>query len=245
MLKQLKNPFNLVSLILTVISIVLSVIFYQKSIQKREIAYEVSKPINKIYDALNTTPKIKLVENDSVPITNNVYLLTSKIWNSGDLSITQADVRRDITIDIGKNERILDYKIINQKEDGIANFRLNKLDSNKLILKWDYFDPKYGITFQILYSGKSDEPNFSIAGKILGVNKFYNIQSENNKRSIFTLITLIIFYPLVVIFCFVRAYNRRKNSLSYIHWLILGFIIFLAAVYFLLKYYVFVTNVPL
>ena len=226
MINQFKQPFNIVTLSLTVISIGLAIFLYQNSKKTRSISYQVTQPIIKIFDSENATPKIKLLKNDSVLINDNVYLLTGKIWNSGNLSILHSDVRKDLTIELDISNIILDYKITNEKESGISNFKLDLISANKLSLNWDYFDPNYGLVFQIMFLGQNDNTNFQLNGKILEVPQFRKVDFVESTKifySWFVIIISLISMMLPISFLIIT----RKEVKTYSYWFMLGILIML------------------
>jgi len=246
MINPLKQPFNIITLTLTVISIGLSIFIYQNSKKARDISYQITQPVVKIFDSRNATPKIKLLENDSVLIADNVYLLTGKIWNSGNLAILPSDVRRELTIELDMSNRILDYKIINEKESGISNFRLDLISKNKLSLNWDYFDPSYGLVFQIMFLGISDNPNFQLNGKILEISEFKEIDFIEDKGT-FTKWYNIIFLSIMIFFFVFMLVTRREKKKDFMYWylLIFSLAMLVMLIYHISKYFVFIDKIPI
>jgi hypothetical protein len=155
-----KNIWSILGLIITVISIILA--FYFAKEKKREPVYFVKNKPSLIFDKSNSIPKIKLLVDDSLLITQNVYITTLEVWNKGDLPITKEDIRKDFIIYCSDSlTKILDYKILEEKEKGVSKFKLLPLDRG-LKIDWDYFDPGFGFLFQIIYSGtKSSEVKIS------------------------------------------------------------------------------------
>jgi hypothetical protein len=156
----------------------------------------------------NSSSKIKLLEKDSVLIIDNVYLLTGKIWNSGDISITKSDVRKSITIDLVNAKRILDFKLIKQKDASIAKFKLTKLTNKSLGLDWEYFDPGYGLSFQIMYIGDED-PGFNLSGIILDIPRFNKIKQSPKEDKRLT-ITVLGTYTLMIFYLIWRLFKRKS-----------------------------------
>ena len=244
MINQLKQPLNIIMLSLTVISIGLTVFFYQKSKKTRSISYQITQPIFKIFDAKNTTHGVQFLLNESV-LTDNVYLLTGKIWNSGNLPIHPSDVRKELTIELDISNRIIDYEIINEKESGISNFELDSISENKLRLYWDYFDPNYGFVFQIMFLSKNDNPNFQLNGKVLDVSKFKEIDFAADDRT-FNKWSSIIFSFFVLIFIIFTIVNRiRKDYFRYWFMLIMFCFALMFAVYSICKYFSFFEKIPI
>ena len=243
MINQLKQPFNIVTLVIALISLGLSIFFYQNSKKTRSISYQVTQPIIKIFDKENATPKIKLLKNDSVLINDNVYLLTGKIWNSGNLSILPSDVRKDLTIELDISNIILDYKITNEKESGISNFKLDLISANKLSLNWDYFDPNYGLVFQIMFLGKNDNPNFQLNGKVLEVSQFIKVDFIEDDKKFYNIMLSLFSMLLPISFLIVT----KKDEKTFSYWLMLGILIILLVItiYSIYTSFVFFDKIPL
>jgi hypothetical protein len=185
-LEDFKKPANWIGYLLGVIGIGLSITFYFYSQKIRSITYQISTS-SLIYDSKNSSSAIKLLEKDSVPITDNVYLLTGQIWNNGDLPIDIKDVRQPLSLYLSGARRILDYKITKQTDSLVAQFKLTKINDQSLGIKWDYFDPKYKFDFQIIYTGDTS-PNFNINGKILDIQTIK--QTSDSKRGLTALFFL-------------------------------------------------------
>jgi len=245
---QLKQPAFIITLMLALISIIVNFVLYQKSIKARDLSFQITQPIAKVFDSENATSKIKLLENDSILITDNIYLLTGKIWNSGNLTILSSDVRKELTIELDISNRILDYEIINERESGISNFKLDLISQNKLSLNWDYFDPSYGLVFQIMFLGKDDNPNFQLNGKILEVSKFKEIDFVENSRAVNNLFGIFISFTGIIISVFVSS-GISKIKINKTWWMLMfSFIILVilaVLVYYSFKYFVFFDKIPL
>jgi hypothetical protein len=206
---DLLRPFNLAMTVITIVSLVLAVISIYNGRKIRNISYQINQPIAKIFDSENSTPALKLIERDSVPITENVYLLTGIIWNNGNLPITKEDVREAISIKLINCKRILDYKLVKQSDPSIAKFSLTKRNNNTLNIDWSYFDPGYGFNFQIVYSGKED-PGFLINGKVLDVSSFTKA-IPNTKNNYWINWSVLILWGLYVGTMTYFAFRKKEN----------------------------------
>lgn len=223
---EITKPINLIFLALTIASIILSVYFYFLSRKVKEISYKIETPISKIYDNNNASTKIKLTENNGNEIKENVYLITGTIWNSGDLPIDILDVRQSLEISLPNNSCILDYKIIKQNIQNIAQFELllPSGSKNKLAITWKYFDPKYGLRFQIIIKAPID-PSINITGKILGIDKFVDMQPKSTFLSNLFSLALGALFSLFTTGLFTipqLVENKKKSQLAFI---IIGFIV--------------------
>lgn len=207
-LEEIKKPFNLVTLILTIVSLGLSVVFYYNGKKEKNLSYQLNEPTSLVFDSKNSSSKIKLLEKDSVLITDNVYLLTGTIWNSGDIPITKTDVRKKITLDIENASRILDFKLTRQKDASIAKFQLDKITDKSLQVEWEYFDPGYGFSFQIMYIGNED-PKFNLSGIILDISQFDKVKQSPKEGRAFS-IAIVVAYSILIIYLVWRIFKRKS-----------------------------------
>ncbi|WP_298507831.1 hypothetical protein [uncultured Kordia sp.] len=194
MIKKLLNSGIFWTIIIGFFGIGLTILFYEYSNKEREPVYALKKEPSLIFDKENSTPKIKLLSNDSLVVNDNVYVSNIVIWNDGDLEIRKTDVRKKFKVFLSSEAKILDYKIVNQTNPEISNFRI-KSDNNELLINWDYFDPKFGFELQIIYSGTSKSEVFA-EGYVLGkkLKKVTTRESNNliNYYYIFSCFTLIV-----------------------------------------------------
>jgi hypothetical protein len=176
--EDLKKPINILFLLLGIVGIVLTVLYYYNSKTKRDVSYYVVDPPSLIYDSKSSSSAIRVLARDSSVVNDNVYVLTGVIWNSGNLSITKGDLRQDLSLNLSGAKKILDFKIIRSTDPIISQFALKRNSVTGLGISWKYFDPNYAFRFQIIYTGKAD-CNFNIQGKILGVTNFNKITDES------------------------------------------------------------------
>jgi hypothetical protein len=207
--EDIKRPYNLVMTVITVVSLVLAVISIYNGRKIRNISYQINQPIAKIFDSENSTPALKLIERDSVPVTENVYLLTGTIWNNGNLPITMEDVREPISIKLNNCKRILDFKLVKQSDPPIAKFLLSKRSNNILNIDWTHFDPGYGFDFQIVYTG-SEDPGFLLNGKVIDIQGFTKTIPNNkgiNPINLVGPLMWVLFLILIIV-----AFKIQKNT---------------------------------
>ena len=116
-----KNFWEATGTILAILGIFLA-LYYGKE-KKREPVYSVIKTPSLIFDRFNASPNIKLIVNDSLLLSENVYITTLVIWNKGKLSITKEDIRQDLFIYCSDStSKMLDFKIIEEKDLGYHAF---------------------------------------------------------------------------------------------------------------------------
>jgi hypothetical protein len=150
-----------------IISILIAYFFFDLGKNSRMPVYQFNNTSSLIFDKSNYTPKIKLLCDDSIIVSENVYLTTLAFWNKGNLPIRKEDMRKDFYIYCSDStSKILDYKILSQKESGISNFTLLRTQHG-LKINWDYFDPGFGFLLQLIYTG-TKSTKIKISGYVLG-----------------------------------------------------------------------------
>src|SRR5690554_3347571 len=140
---EIKKPFNALSLLIALFSIILSVYFYNISKKEPRPTYSVYSEINKVFDSQKNSPKLILLDENNEPVKEDIYLMTVCFWNSGTLSIEPQDIRKDVRFIIEDCTEIVDYNIITQTNPDITEFKISLGEDRKsLLLKWRYLDPK-------------------------------------------------------------------------------------------------------
>ncbi len=206
----IKNKLSIIwTVVFGILGILATVLVYEFSKKEREIIYSVKKTPSLVFDSNSENQKIKLVIDDSIQINENIYLTTIVIWNNGNLEIKKTDIRQEINIKLSNKGKIIDYKIMSETNPGISNFRLDTIRS-LLVLDWDYFDPKFGVEIQLLYSG-NENSNVSVEGYIFN-SKIKKVIAYDN--SLYNYMQFY-FYFLVVVFLFVIStikYRFTRNK---------------------------------
>lgn len=196
-----------------------------------------------IFDKNSSSPKIKLLVNDSVPVDKNVYTTTLAIWNKGKKTITKNDIRKDFFIcSTDTISEILDYKILKEAEAGISNFKLSPV-GNKLQIGWEFFDYKYGFEVQVIYSGV-DSTDIKVVGmtedskvnEVLPTTK----ESRTFKIGFIGMVVTVIMF----IISMVSDYIKRKKKFWLLIVSILGMIAMLLIFLFLWWNNIVTTGVP-
>jgi hypothetical protein len=208
------------------ITFICSFFFFHLSVAKREPVYTIIKSPSIIYDKTNSSPRIKILVDDSLSISENIYVTTIALWNKGKLPINHEDIRKDIflyCLDKRQQTKILDVKIIEQNDPQISNFRVIPLNRNTLQILWDYFDPNYGCKIQVIYSG-NENTRMVIAGTVLDTDvKEVNINFYNSKKELLKEIIFLVLNLLAVSFLWFNL-NRNRNS-RYFRWMKISTII--------------------
>ena len=112
---------------MAIASLSLAIYFYYNPRRDKNISYTFTEA-TLIYDASKASPKISLLDSNKMQITDNVYVASFKIWNSGSEPIEPLDVRKPILLKITNSFQILDATIIKEKDVAISEFTLSPVD---------------------------------------------------------------------------------------------------------------------
>jgi hypothetical protein len=150
-----------------IIPILVTIYLFILADKKMQPAYAIVNTPSLIFDKSSSGSKIKLLINDSLETTNNVYVTTLVFWNKGKLQINKEDVRQNFFINCTDSvSRIIDYKVLKEHSPINDNFKITR-DNNILKIDWRYFDPGSGFEIQIIYSG-TNQTKIQINGSLLG-----------------------------------------------------------------------------
>lgn len=230
MIKKLLNSGIFWTIIVGVIGIGLTILFFKYTNKEREPVYAIKRAPSIIFDKENSSPKIKLLSADSVIINESVYITNFVIWNNGELEISKKDLRKDFKLIVPKGFEILDYKITNHTHPDISNFRLVQ-KGDELIIDWDYFDPGFGFELQLIYSG-NENSHIELDGYVLGksIKKVLPtppLSSGYGEIMIFIL-GLIIFFSYLAHFNspLSRMTENRSHNLAFLIFVGLSILVF-------------------
>lgn len=249
--EDFKRPSFIITFIIAVISVLLSIYFYNVGKQEREPIFTITtNPIN-IFNSANSSPSLKLIDRDSNIIKNDVYLIEFVIWNRGNLKIDPIDVRDSIKIKIKNSIKIIDYNIV-QTNSNYSNFSLNYSTTdtikNTLTLHWLYFDPDNAFKIKVVYIGDS-KPEIEILGSILSVNSIKIVDYEKLKKISKLYLITSVAAPVVFVIASVYFFRKfkKKNIIPSNQIIILNIfnIVFLLIVLFIVFSKYFSKSIPL
>lgn len=167
---ELKKPFNLVSTVIAIFSILLSIYFYFESLQKRE-PYYVQHPSSQIFNKSVSSPKITVIDNVGKPVIGDVYVVELSFWNNGKTSIEPSDVRTPVFLEFPNGYRLLDSKVVKENKPAVTAFKISDMppsetDAPRVKLEWTHLDPGLGARLQFIYVGEA-KPELKFKGDIL------------------------------------------------------------------------------
>jgi hypothetical protein len=196
LLKDLRQPFNLVMLLLAIGAIGIALYAYYYPRTDKRISYLVS-PATKIFDSKSATPKIRLLDGSNNPITTDTYVNTVTLWNSGSQSIEPGEVRKPLRI-LVTADRLLDFSIAKEKDKSVSGFALASAEgasprSQAVDVRWTHFDPRHGLTLQIIYSTSDPKPRVWPETEIAGLESLKDARALGERYSWLRIVTVILF----------------------------------------------------
>jgi hypothetical protein len=251
-----KKPIHLIPLAITIISIAISIVLYFKSNKEMIPTYMVSSSQYKIYDSKTSSSGMTLIDAAKRPITEDVYLVETVFWNSGQLPIEPENVRIPVRINVSECSQILEVKIVKQTKPEVAKFRIvydtsrsNSLNEKSLLLAWDHLDPKFGARIQIIYAGKPTSKLF-YSGYITGIDNFLVGTQDDNPTLIQKILTFIfgvlLFFLgydfILLVYRLIR--HLIKKPIKEFNYRDMVVEVFLIVLIFIFIRYVFVSVVP-
>lgn len=202
--KDFKKPYNLISLLITLVALVLSFYFYQKSLRTKELTIFSSKTDAKVFDSNKSLSKIKILVDSALYGKKDIWLKTIVVKNTGDLSISNSDIRKNITLKLDDSSNILDYKITKCSFPEIFKIKDSLISDHELIISWQFFDTDFELGYQILY-GNNKMSELELEGYIQGIKTFnseifLNETEVKKKRSFLYLSAILALTSSVCLF---------------------------------------------
>lgn len=172
---------NFLSIGLGILGVVLAILFYLKSKNKKLPLYEIrsyniiSNKIEDYKNYLEVSYKNKKVDN----------LTISKIviWNSGNTTILKEDIPKsnNFSILLNENSKIFDFSVIyNDDIDRALNL---KKKNKKILIDFNYLEPKTGFILKLIHSGENSN-SIVISGKVIGgsfIERINDLDSNSNE----------------------------------------------------------------
>jgi hypothetical protein len=147
-LSELKKPFNLVSTVIAVFSILLSIYLYFQSLQKRE-PYYLQHSSSQIYKKSVVSPKITVIDDVGKPVVGDIHVVELSFWNNGKTPIEPSDVRTPIVLEFPDGYRLLDSKVVKENKPAVTRFKISDIPPSetaapRVRLDWAHLDPGLG-----------------------------------------------------------------------------------------------------
>lgn len=178
-----KTPYlNLIFLALALMGIILSFVFYYKSIKHKNFSYNLRNFII-IRNKIAVTPELEIFYKKN--LIQSLMLTKISFWCSGNLVIDKSDIAEvdPIGIEFSNEISVFDVKIEYQNSFS-NNFSVEFIKEKKFIkISFDYMQKNDGVILNIYHNGTSST-HFKVRGSIKGVKRLLNFQDEDgNSKS--------------------------------------------------------------
>lgn len=218
--EDIKKPFNIVVLVIAIVSIVVAILFYKMSQKERKLAYFFPREPSLIFDSKKSGPSIQVLDQDSVIVKEDVFLHVVTIWNAGDLEIEPSHIRQPLRLNLLDCRKILDYGIVHQTHpdiihaDAIEEPKNSKEQSQSLQLLWKHLDPGMGFKTSIIYTGSKD-CRIELSGNVVGVGRFVKGWEGIKEELGGAVLLLFVLFPAIAIAVVLVIF--LKMGLSLLH----------------------------
>lgn len=231
-----KNPWlNIVFIILTLASMILTAWFYFKSKKNKKPTF-CTRTVNLVKEKINKIDSVDILYHGQK--IDNLSISKMAIWNAGKETISSSDIAKNdrFRVEIDENDKILDFELIFERKKA-NGFKLTKHNDNTLFIEFDYFDYNEGIIIQI-YHTATDGSSLNLKGSFKGTEQINRVQSKGlfpkffymifdlkfltpkmtkNITGAFTIILpIILFYSI-----FIEQHQTQPQNLSVINKIIL------------------------
>lgn len=179
----------------------------------------VSEEIKKISNSVKVTINDKEIEN--------LTLTRVAIINDGNVTIKKDDIPMEHPFEIKVDDpfELYEYELESQNDQ---HFKVEtKRHKNKIILNFNYLEPKRGFLIKLLHSGKRSNC-ITVNGKIIGANKIVQSSlSSQNERDYITLNeSLFGFIVMMSVLAALITFSFVTDDLSFLWGLFLSLFVY-------------------
>lgn len=156
-------PWTIIGTIVGIVAgFVVAFFFFKLSEQRKQFAYTNPVTSIRIFDSKSASPAIRVLDSESQPITEDVYVAEVVFWNSGNVPIEPSDVRGEpIKLILSPVARIIDLRVTGATHDNVGKFVVSEVNlpdeggnNRKAVqVQWEHLDPGFGVRFQVTYTG--------------------------------------------------------------------------------------------
>ena len=197
--------------VIAILGIILSIYFYLKSKKKRKISFK--KSTYMLVRNINEELKDLEIKYKNIVI-ENLSITKFAIWNDGNTKLENLDFASimPFAIEAKKKSKVLNASILIKSEEA-NNFTIEMdTEKNKILIYFEYMDPKEGLVIQILHTGNADD--LKLVGKIKSGKKIKNGEKDNgilarSIRKTFSILShkIILKLYLLVLIIFISIYT--------------------------------------
>jgi hypothetical protein len=206
------NVYNLLSVTIGVIGLILAIVFYFKS--KR-----VKKPFYSKVSINLLKRELKRIGNIEVKYLNQSvddFTITKLVfWNGGHDTINKSDVPENSLLKIEPQQEIIIYgaELLYQTDKSNDFNIIHDKENNTVLIDFDYMDFNQGGIIKILHSGDSSS-NLNLIGKIKGVGNIKYIPDERLDTTSSFYIGKVVFFLIGAIFIGLAVYSVIAKFLN-------------------------------
>lgn len=224
-----RNWLGLLGLFVGLIGILLSVIFYTRTLSSRDPVFVVDPNRTEIIkaDRIVGAP-LKIVRADGSEISGDITSVKVYLWNRGNISIKSEHILEPLKLTLGDPKgEILDFQIlkISRKVVTPEVTRYAEDPARVLLVDFKILEQDDGFCLQIIYAGSSST-NFTIDGHIEGVpnhigvsqleeSRFWVVYFRKLKMFGIFLIILAVGVGGILIFLSISEYLKKKAGKTF------------------------------
>jgi hypothetical protein len=217
--------------ILAVVSIIMAVVFYFNPMNLENINYSI-KNYNLFVDYTSKLNDLTIKYKNN--IVKDLTITNISIWNSGKITIDKKDIPLKAPLGISITGNILDYQLL-YSSNKANNIILNKTDSGKLLINFDYLDVNDGFVIQLIHDQKSISSS-NIIGNIKGIGALKNKNVNKSINILLLLVVIICFIGIIFLSYYIGKYTESKQTKRAIFCIIGNSLVLLILIFSLLNY---------
>lgn len=204
--------FTLIIGFITIISLLLSVLFFIASIKKPFLVAKLHSEKTLIFSPYDDTSKMEVLF-DGKKLNKEIVATNIEVWNAGRSYIKKTDILRDIKIRAHAEEvRILEIRKIAESRAEIDFTIYQENIENKVIgLDWSILEEGDGALLQVVHTNV-DDINFTIEGSLVG-QKDVSIKPLVLPDSNWINILVTFLFTLMVFMMLSTVYEDTKNKI--------------------------------
>lgn len=173
-----RNIWNIISISVAILGIVLSIYFYLKSNKSKLPNYAIMNE-NIINDLSSKVNQLNIYYKDKK--INNFSVCKFAFWNAGSQTINGIDIAKadPIAVNLKQGREFLGEPLIIFPKTSPNQFSVNiDRTNNLLIINFDYIDKDEGVIVMFYHTG-FDDNDVSVTGIIKGFGKIINYKAES------------------------------------------------------------------
>lgn len=205
---DLKTPGNLIG----VAGVIVAFTTWYLSQQTAEVSLKIVQiPVLNTGQVGPLSSSFTVFDNKGQRISTNIYAADIAIWNSGNIELGAAKIRRPLTAKFDGKVQILD-RGIGPVTDPIAEVVASNPEETVTEIRWRYFDPGTGFHLRIIYASDKQQ-ELTLSANILGVKLQQYSEDRIGWKSLWKLFGMaLLVLPLAVLFLIIPAKYLERQT---------------------------------